>query len=72
MTKLAEVARAIDDAKPKLGETFYQARARAAVEAMREPTDAMRQAGYDARVGSVTRIWQAMIDAVGAAWSEAL
>jgi len=38
-------------------------RARAAIEAMREPTEAMQKAGYIVTVDDEVDVWQTMIDA---------
>ena len=43
--------------------TLYVDDARAAIEAMREPTDVMVDAGYAVTVDDETEVWQAMIDA---------
>jgi hypothetical protein len=79
MTKVEEVARAIakiegydlpnDMSLPyapgsRIGKTM--SKARAAIEAMREPTIEMRRAGSEAKTSSATaeyRIYAAMIDA---------
>ncbi len=43
--------------------TYYCDMARVAIEAMREPTEAMRAAGYIVTVDDETDVWQTMIDA---------
>ena len=55
---IERVARAIRDCDPSAGATYEQA-ARAAIEAMREPTEAMLEAAF----GNDPTLWSRMIDA---------
>lgn len=78
MTKLEEVARAICVARDRPPENWewYEEAARAAIAALREPTEAMKDAGSDphfdihwcvhadGRPCEVDDVWKAMIDAL--------
>ena len=72
MNMIERVAQAMADADDIPGTTHYEGMARAAIEAMREPTKAMLDAGWEAPadVGldgllseSMRSSWCAMIDA---------
>lgn len=64
MSMIERVALAIMDANWRR-ETDYNELAKAAIAAMREPTDEMVDRGQDARLdgGGYYAIWEAMIDA---------
>lgn len=57
------VARAIEDRLRGKDFLSYEEAARAAIEAMREPTDAMADDGYRAIKHGADAVWRAMIDA---------
>ena len=65
-TMIEQVARALLVAdRSAITPDYYQRMARAAIEAMREPTEAMLDAGvnFRERNARTEQIWQAMIDA---------
>ena len=65
-TTIERVARALLVAdRSAITPDYYQRMARAAIEAMREPTEAMLDAGvnFRERNARTEQIWQAMIDA---------
>jgi hypothetical protein len=70
-TKIEEVARAImEDSgggrdRPDFNWRYYESAARAAIEAMREPTEAMRREcdGWNASPNDMEGCYSAMIDA---------
>ena len=65
-TEMVErVARALADSQG-MGEfpglEMYRVMARAAIEAMREPTEAMLEVGFGGATGVKRKLWQLMID----------
>lgn len=61
MTKIDEVAQAICGENSTSDWRIYRPEARRAIEAMREPTEAMYAVNYDNGEGAL--IWRTMIDA---------
>ncbi len=67
--RVARVARAMVESRPipeghirgDVDWSFFRALARAAIAAMREPTEAMRKAAWN-YIGVESTVWQTMID----------